>query len=260
MTPHGNPHCQNCGAELVGRFCHQCSQDREEGTPTFWGWITETFEEFTSVEGRSIQSARTLLLSPGALTVAWRDGHRVRYARPLRLFLFSVLLLILTRALLGSGPGFLADATLGFLTGITGGAEIDSAAVLELADSILRVFALSLAPVVAGVVALFFRGRAFSEHLVFTLHAFAFAILARTFFVTIEAGVMRISGSEAPDDFFRALVLALLIYAFVALRRVYDNSAWMVGLKLVAITAISLVIWIGSAAVIVAHSLDVVVN
>ena len=222
--------------------------------------MAETFEEFTSVEGRSIQSVRTLLLRPGALTVAWRDGQRVRYARPLRLFLFALLLLILTRTLIGSGPGFLASATLGFLEGITGGTDIDNAAVIQLMDSILRGFALGLAPVVAGVIALFFRGRAFSEHLVFTLHVLAFAIVVRSLFSIIEVVIAAVWASEAPDDFFRALAAALLIYAFVALRRVYGNSAWMTALKLLVITVICTVIWLGSASLIVIIWLDVAVS
>lgn len=252
--------CKNCGSELVGRYCHQCSQDGEEGTPTFWGWIAETFVEFTSVEGRSVQSVRTLLLRPGVLTVAWRDGQRVRYARPLRLFLFALLLLVLVRTLVGSGPGFLAEATLGFLEGITGRADIERAAVLELTDRILRIFALGLAPVVAGVVSWFFRGRAFSEHLVFTLHVFAFAIVVRSLFAVIEVSMAWAWGSEAPDDFFRAVALALLIYAFLALRRVYGGSGWLTALKLLAITTIGTVVWVGTAAFIVAVVLGVEVH
>lgn len=94
----------------------------------------------------------------------------------------------------------------------------------------------------------------------FTLHVFAFAIVVRSAFSLIEAVVAWAWSSDTPDDFFQALAVTLLVYAFLALRRVYGDSAWLTGVKLLAITVIGTVVWVGSAAIIVAKMLGVDVS
>lgn len=244
-------HCRNCGLELRGQYCHGCSQDRAEASPSLLEWIAETVAEFTSLEGRSLQSIRSLLLDPGALTVAWREGQRVRYTRPLRLFLLALVLLVVLRSLLGSGEGFLASAVLGLIEGGSGpAARVDQAAVLNQADRILRGFTIALAPVVAGVVAVFFRGRSYSEHFVFTLHVVGFALLLRLAFSFVEL----VFTSEYVTQPLQ--ILFILAYTFLALRRVYGQSAFRTALKLLAIATLSILIWAGAGAGIVALTVD----
>lgn len=244
-------HCRNCGLRLVGRYCHGCSQDQEEGSPGLMGWIAETFEELTSIEGRTLRSIGALLTKPGALTAAWSDGQRLSYTRPLRVFLFALVLLLFVRSVLGSGPGFLPSAILGILEGASGPeAGVDQLAVLSQTDRILRGFTLALTPVVAGVVALFFRGRPFSQHFVFTLHVVAFALLLRTVFSFIELGSLS-------EDLTQLVQIAcLLAYTFVAMRRVYRNSAPKTAVKLIAVAVVSVIIWVTVGAGVVALSLD----
>ena len=236
--------CLNCGLELRGRYCHGCSQDREVGNPSLIKWVGETFAEFTSIEGRSLQSIRTLLARPGVLTVAWREGRRVGYTGPLRLFLFSLLLLLLVRSLLGSEPGFMLSAVLGFLEGA--GATVDKTALLAQTDRILRAFTLLLAPVIAGLVSVFFRGRTFSEHFVFTIHVVGFALFLRTIFSFVELVVT----SEYITEPIQ--VFGILIYAYLAMHRVYGESAQRTALKFVAISGLSIVIWFMAGLVILA--------
>ncbi len=238
--------CRNCGLLLQGRYCHGCSQDSQAGSPSLFEWIAETFAELTSFEGRSFRSVRTLLTRPGELTVAWREGQRVRYDGPIRLFLVSVVVLLVLRALLNAPPGFLGSAVLGFLEGSTGPTNpVDEPAILALTDKMLRVFALALAPIIGGIVSLFFRRRPFSEHFVFTLHIVAFALLLRILFSFVELII-------TSEDVTQPIqILAILGYTYVAARRVYDESVLPTTIKLVVIVFLSVFVWVLTAAAII---------
>ncbi len=239
--------CRNCGHKLRGRYCHECSQDREEGSPSVREWLFETFAEFTSLEGRSVRTVGKLLTRPGELTVAWKEGKRVQYTRPLRLVLFSLVLLLLVRSILGSGRGFLASVVLGILEGAVGdGGEVDEAAVLHETGRILRWFTIALVPIVAAVVSQFFRRRTFSEHLVFTLHIVGFALIMRTLFSFVELIIVSEDITETIQ------FLTILVYAFIAMRRVYEESMLKTSAKFLAITILSILIWANAGVAIVA--------
>ena len=90
--------CLNCDAPLVGPFCAQCGQHRVRANPTFGELWHEALHEFTHVDGRFLRTFRTLLLSPGALTVDFLEGRRARWITPLRLYL------ICSIAYFASGP------------------------------------------------------------------------------------------------------------------------------------------------------------
>jgi len=240
-------HCRNCGSQLHGRYCHDCSQDCEEGNPGFREWLFETFAEFTSLESRSVLSVRKLLTRPGELTVAWKQGKRERYTRPLRLVVVSLVLLILVRSILGSGRGLLASVVLGFLEGAVGdGGEVEEAVVLQETARILRWFTLALVPILAAVISQFFRRRAFSEHLVFTLHVFSFALILRTLFSFFELVIVAEDITETVQS------LAISVYAFMAMRRVYGESILKTAVKFLAIAILSVIIWATAGVAVVA--------
>ncbi len=79
--------CLNCGAVLPGEFCPDCGQRDQPLRQPAHQFISESVSEYFGLDGRLWRSLGLLLFRPGALTVAYLDGRRMRYLRPLRLYL-----------------------------------------------------------------------------------------------------------------------------------------------------------------------------
>jgi hypothetical protein len=86
---------------------------------------------------------------------------------------------------------------------------------------------LALIPVLAGILALFYRGRNYPEHLYFAIHLAAFVFIARA------AGNLTLFTHSIPIAVIAQIAMMCWIvgYGFIALRRVYGGSAVMTLLK-----------------------------
>ena len=84
--------CLNCGAVLPGRFCPDCGQRDQPLRQPAHTFISESVSEYFGLDGRLWRSVGLLLFRPGALTEAYLDGRRMRYLRPLRLYLTATVL------------------------------------------------------------------------------------------------------------------------------------------------------------------------
>jgi hypothetical protein len=96
----------------------------------------------------------------------------------------------------------------------------------------------ALLPIFAGIVALFYRGRKYPEHLYFAIHLHAFTFLALAVGELLkftQSPVLVVIGSLIG-------VIWLPIYAVLAFRRVYGGSYVRTVAKLVAIGAIYAVV------------------
>jgi cytochrome bd-type quinol oxidase subunit 2 len=85
--------CLNCGAELVGDFCHGCGQNAGETQASLRRWIGKEMEEHLSLDAKLPRTLRSLFFKPGFLTREYLDGRRARYLRPLQLYLLAAALL-----------------------------------------------------------------------------------------------------------------------------------------------------------------------
>ena len=95
-------HCANCGASLLGPFCHQCGQSAHVHR-SLSQLLHESLHHLLHFEARSWQTLPLLVLRPGLLTRRYLEGQRQRYLSPLPLFLFSVFLLFLVYSGVGGG-------------------------------------------------------------------------------------------------------------------------------------------------------------
>lgn len=84
--------CPNCGAPLHGAFCSSCGQRDEPVRQRLDRYLRDAIAEFFGIDGRVWTSLKLLLFRPGRLTQAYIVGRRVRYLRPLRLYLVASLL------------------------------------------------------------------------------------------------------------------------------------------------------------------------
>ncbi|HEY4079533.1 MAG TPA: DUF3667 domain-containing protein [Burkholderiaceae bacterium] len=96
--------CANCGAELSGRFCHQCGQSSHVHRS-----LLHMFEELLHgifhFETKAWRTLPLLLFRPGRLTREYIEGKRVRYVGPLPLFLFMMFVMFMVFSFTGSKEG-----------------------------------------------------------------------------------------------------------------------------------------------------------
>lgn len=88
--------CLNCGAELLGFYCHECGQKSEVARVTW----RSLFDEFTSKwigwDNKFFRTVKGLTIAPGHTIREYLDGNRVSFIGPVGyLFLMSVILLLI---------------------------------------------------------------------------------------------------------------------------------------------------------------------
>lgn len=111
--PHAPDLCPNCGGALHGPYCSTCGQRDQPIRQPVGRFLQEALIEFFGVDGRAWSSLHLLLFKPGRLTKAYLAGQRVRYLRPLRLYLIASLLFFFLLSMLdpvGGSPFFRHDA------------------------------------------------------------------------------------------------------------------------------------------------------
>ena len=236
-----SPHCLNCGTAVVTRFCAECGQENTSYRVSLGRLAGDLFEEVFQLESRLWRTVWALFRRPGLLTREYNAGRRVRYTTPLRLYLLTSFVYFFVAAFTpqhmvtstdlqidaGSHAGelrHLPPATNWFdrrvreRLGITDHIDAETANVANrrarefLVANTPKVMAL-LVPLFAALVMLFFRGRFYVEHLVFSLHVHSFY-----FALGALAELTRLKGVE------NLAQLASVAWAYVALRAVYEQS------------------------------------
>jgi hypothetical protein len=92
--------CPECGAQLVGQYCHRCGEKLPDAHDlTMKHFLHHGLHELTHFDSKIFRTLRMLLFRPGLLTVEYLAGRRHRYVLPLRLFLviFALNLFLYTR-------------------------------------------------------------------------------------------------------------------------------------------------------------------
>lgn len=235
-------HCHNCGAAVTHNYCAVCGQETRLHVASAGEFIHEFVGHYVALEGRMWQSLRFLLLRPGFLTAEYIAGRRKRYVEPLRLYLtFSLLFFALFKyggfevvkidapsdtrpAIVQAERGDNVSATISGLSpalrtkaeGFLNKAPEEKARVLTASFFsygpyaiflLMPIFALYLKVLYLG------SGKRYGEHLLFALHANAFAYIA------LGAAIV------VPWNFGSfLLVLWLTAYLPLAMRRVYGGS------------------------------------
>ena len=236
--------CPSCRGVVATAYCPDCGErPLRPQELTLHGLAGQAFEALTDVDGRLLRSVRALLLQPGSLTLAYGEGRRKPFIGPVSLFLATNVLFFavetVTKSTVFSAPlqahlhaqpwtetaGPLVAARLQSLgTALEAFAPRFDAAVATHARSLILVMALAFSPVQALV----FRrsGHPFAVHAAFSLHLFAFILLAFCVGTTVPAVGMLGGGvrstSENLDLALTAALLALTAaYLYRAIGVVY---------------------------------------
>lgn len=81
--------CLNCGAAVMGRYCHVCGQENVEPKESFWHLVTHFFNDITHFDGKFFTTLKDLLFRPGFLSKEYMIGRRASYLNPIRMYVFT---------------------------------------------------------------------------------------------------------------------------------------------------------------------------
>jgi len=84
--------CLNCGAQLVGPFCHGCGQHAHVHR-TLGSFFHDFLHGVLHFEGKIWRTLPLLAWKPGELTRRYIEGQRATFVSPIALFLFCVFLM-----------------------------------------------------------------------------------------------------------------------------------------------------------------------
>lgn len=260
------PACLNCGTALQGPFCAACGQRALPAMPTLREMVTEAWHELSGYDGRFVRTF-ALLRKPGALTLEVLAGRRARYIAPVRLYLVASVVCFVVSAAVPQVrvpsravmPGTKEEIDVADPEAVRALSPEKRQQLLEQldrapwwADALIRPALLDpvgfrarsketvprtlfvLVPVFAAIVALFYRRRRFSQHLVFALHLHAaiFSTLAVLTLANLSRSLTVVNATGL------AALLAIFTYALVAFRRVYRESWLSVATKSIGILAL----------------------
>lgn len=221
--------CGNCGAQLLGLFCHACGQKAVHAEIRLHDFFHEAFDEFLHFDGKIFETLRVLLTKPGMLTSEFLSGRRARYLSPVRLYLTCSLLFFVLAAIT---PDLTRSVIKVTYTRSPGDAPMTPAEEQQLRDeysarmgrAIIHDFPrvmFALMPAFGKLTWVFYReARPFYvAHLYYSIHFHAFAFLALTFLIPLHL----VGGRYGPQA-ARLVPVAIMVYHYASLRRVFDGS------------------------------------
>jgi Protein of unknown function (DUF3667) len=260
--------CLNCGEPLNGPFCSKCGQRAIPAYPTLRELVGDAWQELSGYDGRVVRTFRHLMLRPGALTLEVLEGHRARYVSPVRLYLVASVLYFLISAASPNviqpppRPPARGDFNIDLRNPETAVAQLSPEKRAEILGSIERApwwmrpvlrsavldpiafkqrvvqtlprVLFALVPVCAAILALFYRRRPFSQHLIFALHVHAVIFLAAA---VREAADFTYSPAVVGILGLAALIFTLR-YVLLALRTVSRERWRVIVLKSLGVTVV----------------------
>jgi hypothetical protein len=239
--------CPTCSKEVSDNYCSNCGErilaDKEE--LRFSHFLKEAYRELFDLDSKFLRTLRYLFARPGFLTLEVLHGRKSIYIKPMRLYITLVLMHFLAFSMVQSGDIFNVDrlAVMNFapqLNQIIQKKEIISQQsheefTIQLSQKIKDNLSIILYFVVflsAGILHLLYPSfrRYYVEHLYFVFHVFSFGFARNILVIPL---IML-------DLIPLALVLIVgtqLIYAFVALKKVYPQANIATALKMVLLFA-----------------------
>lgn len=221
--------CRNCGAGLVGQYCHNCGEPRPDHHEFQWKHIAhDAVHEFLHLDGKIFRTLWLLVSRAGFLTREYWAGRRTAYIRPLRLYIFiaTIHLVVITTTLyrmdtFKSGeigrPLVRLFERIAVERNVTA-AEVDEAATRHLA----KAYAVAQYVAVLGFAIfpwMLYRRRVpyYVQHFIFSLHVYSFYFL-----MTTVTGFLVKSA-----EWVRSPAYALTwLYLVFALRCLFGETWW----------------------------------
>lgn len=81
--------CLNCGAILVGRYCHVCGQENIIPKQNFWSLCKHFVFDIFHFDGKFFDTLKYLFTKPAYVAKQYVHGKRMSYLDPIRMYLFT---------------------------------------------------------------------------------------------------------------------------------------------------------------------------
>lgn len=229
--------CANCTTPLLGNYCHRCGQKRVDDPLSLGALAGDVVSNVTDVEHSKMwRSVWALISRPGFLTNEYTAGRRVDWITPLKLYLtvFALSLFLYSAfksvAVYDLATLLTADQTGRFARVV---AAIAAKHHLTTEGFIAEVnakwhgymsFAQFVYPLLLAVMLkLFYFRRRFVEHLVFSMHYQALALVV----VIVAWPLYRLTGiilTHVSAIVAGTVTLVMVTYLVLAVRSVYRQS------------------------------------
>lgn len=234
--------CPTCGQQFMGKYCVSCGEKKiTEHDFTTRHFIEESIEGITHFDNKFFRSIRYLLFQPGLLTRNFEDGRKVRFMKPMQLFIIcNVLFFLLVgganifavhlNSYLSSSKGALFDTRSYFIHKFGTEANLPQLTAIfqQKMASQSKSFIILFIPFFALSCILFFyrRKKPLGLHLIFATHFFSFLLL----FFTLFHLLLELPNKwlfHLPTDSFNLFATifnftALVVYFTLAVRRFYQ--------------------------------------
>jgi hypothetical protein len=258
--------CLNCGAEVIGKFCHVCGQENVEVRDNFFSMVWHFITDYFHFDSKFFRSLLPLFTRPGFLTKEYWEGRRMRYIPPLRLFFFVTIIFMISTSYFYSkygtrmknsmitrdsqmkrydsvGLADIHDTTKVYLKAwkkTVTGKELREMKVrddrqfrklqagLDFVFKNLKYITFFLLPVYAlWFKLLYIRRKAFYiDHIIYVMHLQTFVYVLLTVFF-----VLPVVFPKFADFLIQVLLAVIFIYILFSLRFLYNQPWWKTVLK-----------------------------
>lgn len=223
--------CPNCGAELLGQYCHACGQKRIHRNEFSLKHFTKhTVHELTHLDSNKIlRTITALLFKPGLLAQEYLSGRKGKFIGPIRLYLtFSAIYFLFAWGALagarGGGAAIAARNPATIAAARQRGVDPKSLAekAYEKAEKYSGMFRFASVLISGLFLSLLYMGmkRFYVEHLIFSLYYYSFDFFMKSIFA-LGFIVVAALGAKLPSMVLNLFYPVALFYLLFALRCVY---------------------------------------
>lgn len=249
--------CPSCATETLGQFCSHCGEKEiSKEDYSLRHFLAESVTALTLLESRVLRSVWLVAARPGYLSSEYFRGRRVRYMKPLQLFIFLNVVYYFSLTLFTATTFTTPLATQLHMNNYYPGyasrqvnhklqAEQISYPALETKynkrTSVLsKTLMFLLVPIFALVFYSFFfkKKKYFVEHLIVATHFWSFSLLLLGVILPVvsvllirSASALHTASTYVTNDAVASSVLQICFagYLLVMLRRSYTASWWYCG-------------------------------
>lgn len=203
-------HCLNCQQPIdkTDNYCANCGQPTDDQQQSFATVITNAGHELLDIDSRLARTLRGLLFKPGFVSAQYRDGKRVSYTPPLRMYLVTSVLMFFVMSILQTPieNNQVKVAVFLFPTGVL--------------EQVPKLMFVSM-PLYAILLQLWERQRHYLYNLVFAVHIHTFSYMILMLAVPLNLLV----GTYPIISIVNALLVGyLFIYPLLAIKNFFQGS------------------------------------